>query len=523
MKMPFMQNRLWLAVCLFVVVILTLVLMRPLLPVDETRYLTVAWEMWQGGSKFVPSLNGEIYSQKPPMLFWLINIVWLITGVSEIAARLVGPAFGLASIILTARLARDLWPNQPGRAGFSALILATGAVFLLYGSTTMFDTMLTTAVLGAILALLALFRAPGVLPILGLGAALALGVLAKGPVVLVHVLPVAALMPVWADRATRPSLGRWYRDIGLGVAVALALVMIWLGPALVLGGEAYRTDVLWRQSAGRMVASFAHDQPLWFFPALLPVFFWPWGWSRSAVASMSARRLLNEESSRFVLVWAVSALVIFSLISGKQAHYLLPELPALALLLSGMVTSPVSFARKMVLMTPALLVSGLAIAIFSGVVPQAQVNGAEMPVVVLAMTLAVSVALIVSIMLVKSVVLATAIAAPATLVALHLALTSMVWAGYNPGIIAEILGRQQAKSIATTDDGYSGQFSFSARLERPVTYLSGPEALSAWIKENPGGVLISRGDPADPTLELIFQRNFHGKDYLLYRAPGSLP
>ncbi|HBT43825.1 MAG TPA: glycosyltransferase, partial [Rhodospirillaceae bacterium] len=35
---------------------------RPLLPVDETRYLAVAWEMWQRGDFLVPYLNGEPYS-----------------------------------------------------------------------------------------------------------------------------------------------------------------------------------------------------------------------------------------------------------------------------------------------------------------------------------------------------------------------------------------------------------------------------------------------------------------------------
>jgi 4-amino-4-deoxy-L-arabinose transferase-like glycosyltransferase len=32
--------------------------LRPLLPVDETRYLSVAWEMWLGGNWLVPHLNG---------------------------------------------------------------------------------------------------------------------------------------------------------------------------------------------------------------------------------------------------------------------------------------------------------------------------------------------------------------------------------------------------------------------------------------------------------------------------------
>ena len=57
-------------------------LSRPLLPIDETRYLTVAWESHQEGNHLVSHLNGETYAHKPPLLFWLINAVWKITGVS---------------------------------------------------------------------------------------------------------------------------------------------------------------------------------------------------------------------------------------------------------------------------------------------------------------------------------------------------------------------------------------------------------------------------------------------------------
>ncbi|MDP1533672.1 MAG: dolichyl-phosphate-mannose--protein mannosyltransferase, partial [Rubrivivax sp.] len=44
---------------------------RPLSPIDETRYVGVAWEMWLRGDFLVPFKNGEPYSHKPPLLFWM--------------------------------------------------------------------------------------------------------------------------------------------------------------------------------------------------------------------------------------------------------------------------------------------------------------------------------------------------------------------------------------------------------------------------------------------------------------------
>ena len=344
-----------LAIAAFLLTAVTLILMRPLLPIDETRYLTVAWEMWNDRSWVVPHLNGEVYSHKPPMLFWIIDMVWSVTGVSEVAGRLVGPAFGAVCIGLTAVLARALWPEEPARAGRAALILATTAFFLLYGSATMFDAMLGAAALAALLAVWRLAAAPRVATAAALGAALAFGVLAKGPVILVHVMPAALLMPLWADPKGRAPLRPYFGMVALSLGVAVLLVSLWLGPALLFGDVGYRNDILWRQTAGRMVSSFAHDRPVWFFVALLPVFLWPWGWSRAGLGALSFWRQWSSCQGRFLLIAAGSGFVIFSAISGKQAHYLIPELPLLALILSGTQVPPAEGVWRLAPVIPTLL------------------------------------------------------------------------------------------------------------------------------------------------------------------------
>ena len=53
---------------------------RPLMPIDETRYVGVAWDMWLRGDWLVPQLNGRPYPDKPPLLFWLIKLGWGVFG-----------------------------------------------------------------------------------------------------------------------------------------------------------------------------------------------------------------------------------------------------------------------------------------------------------------------------------------------------------------------------------------------------------------------------------------------------------
>lgn len=64
----------WFAFMIAVFGVTAITLFAPYIPVDETRYLSVAWEMRLNHSFVVPLLNGLPYSNKPPLLFWLINL-----------------------------------------------------------------------------------------------------------------------------------------------------------------------------------------------------------------------------------------------------------------------------------------------------------------------------------------------------------------------------------------------------------------------------------------------------------------
>lgn len=501
----------------FFVVCAALITLRPLLPIDETRYLTVAWEMWQGGSKIVPHLNGEVYSHKPPLLFWLINLLWSVTGPSELAARLVGPAAGVAAIVMTGRLASRLWPQEPQRAGQAAWVLATGGVFLAYGSATMFDTLLTVATLGAMLALWRMAQGPGWQAVLGLGVALAFGVLAKGPVILIHVLPVALSFPLW-----RPEGGATARQmlarLGLALLVALALVGLWLGPALIFGDETYRNDILWRQSAGRMVASFAHDRPVWFFVALLPLFLWPWGWGREVAALWRGPK---GGAERFLLIWAWAALLAFSLISGKQIHYLVPELPALALLLSRASDGQPGRWTRFLPMLPAIFILGFGATAALGLVPPELLDGSTVGWLELALaTVTIATALAV-IGMARTQTMARIGVAPATLVAFLLVAFQTIWATNNPARLAPLLATYSELAIATTDLGYAGQFSFSARLATPVTVLREEGALAAWIAAHPGGLILGKSPVAGAELQLLRETSLHGDQWFVYRVESG--
>jgi 4-amino-4-deoxy-L-arabinose transferase-like glycosyltransferase len=93
-------------------------LTRPLIPIDETRYVSAAWEMWLRGDFLVPFKNGEPYSHKPPFMFWMFHAGWALFGVNDWWPRLVLPLFSAGVLLLTYLLAacqRGMPASSAGR------------------------------------------------------------------------------------------------------------------------------------------------------------------------------------------------------------------------------------------------------------------------------------------------------------------------------------------------------------------------------------------------------------------------
>jgi len=138
--------------------------------------------MWQSHSFLVPLLNGQPYSAKSPLLFWLIHLGWAIFGVNDWWPRLIQPALAIVDGWLTARLARSLWPQSPDIARRVPWLLSSGIFWLAFSTLVMFDLLLGACVLLAALGVWQAVREDRPAAWLRVGLALGLGLLAKGPV-----------------------------------------------------------------------------------------------------------------------------------------------------------------------------------------------------------------------------------------------------------------------------------------------------------------------------------------------------
>lgn len=525
---------------------------RPFLPIDETRYLAVAWEMWRDGNFLVPHLNGEIYSQKPPLMFWLIDLGWLTSGVNDLWPRLVAPLFGLATLFLTRNLARRLWPDYPTVGYFAPVLLFGGLFWALFTTLTMFDTILAFfALIGLIGVLRAWQGDRWGFAIMGIG--IGFGVLTKGPVILVHILPAALLAPLWGGKSGNGdmSMKKWYlgvlKGIGLGVAIGLA----WAIPAAISGGEVYAKAIFWGQSAGRMASSFAHARPWWWYLAVLPGLVLPWViWPALWCGLWNRIRngMLKDPGVGFCLAWFLSALILFSAFSGKQIHYLLPELPALALLMAFGLAAKAK--TKMPQETQAdtqqaeappempkpprglfihgLLIPGLGFSILGALV-------VALPILPLGPKVAAAAAGIAPLWgllplglglaaawrppkAMSSKILVLAGLAAVLVVSVHLSLRPLLATNYDLAPLAKRLAAWEAEGRPLANSSkYQGQFDFLGRLKKPIAIL-GVKNAKTWAEANPRGEVISYHDKLPAGLTPDYVQPYRGKYIAVWNA-----
>lgn len=327
------SKELWMGCAVILFVGISALLFLPILPIDETRSLSVAWEMWIHKSFLVPLLKGHPYSHKPPLLFWLIHLSWVLFGVNEITPRLIPMLVGMANLFLVDRIARLLWPGDEKAARYAVLLLTGTLIWLVWTFLILYEMLLSFWVLVGVYGILSAHGKGGKRPWFFVSAGIAGGILTKGPVIFVHLLPTLLLISWWGNVRGK-ALVAWFGKALAAVLTGVVIAGFWVVPAVVWGGEAYRHAILWRQTAGRVVASFAHREPIWWYLPILPVLFLPWVFFGRAWKGLFRKEVKETVGWRVCVAWFVSSLVILSLVSGKQIYYPIPVIPAVILLLA---------------------------------------------------------------------------------------------------------------------------------------------------------------------------------------------
>jgi len=313
----------------------------------------IARNMLTSGDWVTARLDGVIYLEKPPLLYWMIGVTYKVFGVHDWAARLPIALSAIALCWLTA--AFGVWAFGKRTGLYAGLCMATCVGLWLFTRVLIPDVILTLTIALAMWALLRVLDENEPHPrgwAYALAASLGAGLLLKS--LIGAVFPVAAGLIYLAVTGQLFSARTWKRlHPFIGAMIILVIAVPWHVLATLRNPPyfAFTMRSVPGEYHGFLWFFFINEQLLRFLNLRYPrdyntvprLYFWlfhlawlfPWSVYFPAVARLSFKPTDRSGQARLLALCWIGFILIFFTFSTTQEYYSMPCYPALALLLAS--------------------------------------------------------------------------------------------------------------------------------------------------------------------------------------------
>jgi len=306
---------------------------------DEPRYAQIAREMFERHDWVLPTLNGHPWLEKPVLLYWKIMTSYSIFGVHDWAAR-VPAAFHATALVLAVFffMRRFRFAGEMD----AAMITASSAGMIGFGRGASTDMLVSAPFAMAMLSWWTWRETGKKLWLLLFYGLIGVGALAKGPVA-----PALAVLVIGTYAALRRDGKIFVRTLSIpGFALFFVIVLPWFLAVQHRAPQFFRVFFIEHNLERFGTNLYQHSQPFWYY---IPVFLLatlPWTvFAVPAIVSAArnvVKKLRGSEPATgepdadgltaFLFVWLVVPIVFFSISRAKLPGYILPAIPAAALL-----------------------------------------------------------------------------------------------------------------------------------------------------------------------------------------------
>jgi 4-amino-4-deoxy-L-arabinose transferase-like glycosyltransferase len=340
---------------------------------DEGRYTQIGRELLHRHNWMVLTVQGHPYDQKPPLAFWFFALAMKVAGgVSTWALRMPGILAALGSIALTYQIALRRWGT--GAAFFAGLFLLASPAFIDDAPAielNMLYTFFTTAALAVWL--LFEYPAPAVSPVqkmpwlraelFWLCAAAAFFV--KGPLSILVIFSAIGFA-CWSQKSAKPL--KSVRPV-VGFIALIVLIALWQYAQRQAFGSQFVEKQVTGETVNRFLAGTHHEAWWYYFPRFFTTIFVPWGLLlAAALYVLFRRRQILSPAMAPLIGWVALPFLVLVLANGKRVSYMLPLLPACALVSGWYMDSAVARMKlsrwaEWLLILPGGLIAGALVAL----------------------------------------------------------------------------------------------------------------------------------------------------------------
>src|SRR5579864_1043368 len=304
---------------------------------DEPRYAQIAREMLARRDWIVPTLNGSPWLEKPALLYWKMMNSYAIFGVSDWAARIpaafhaMAVVFGIFFFMRRFRFASEL---------DAAMIAASSAGMIGFGRGASTDMLVSAPFALAMMCWWTWHQTSKKLWLVIFCGLLGVGALAKGPVA-----PALAVLVVGAYAVLRRDGKIFVRSLSLiGFLLFAAIVLPWYLAVQHSVPQFFRVFFIEHNLERFGTNLYQHSQPFWYYVPVFLLSMLPWTVftlmamveaGKSGVHRFRVGESTNEKDdglTSFLLVWILLPIIFFSISRSKLPGYILPAIPAAAVL-----------------------------------------------------------------------------------------------------------------------------------------------------------------------------------------------
>jgi 4-amino-4-deoxy-L-arabinose transferase-like glycosyltransferase len=329
---------------------------------SEFRWAEIAREMIVTHNYFWPTINGRVYYDKPLGSYWLVVAsTWLTGGMNEAAARIPCAIAGVLAVALMVVIVKRLYDLRT--AVIATFILATSFSFVFFSRHASADVETVTGELAALALFLRNEDRPVGWWVVWFWLILATTSLTKG--LLGFVLPVliigtySSLADGWGELGRRLMRGalaerirwivsrnRWFFNWRTIIAVAMGLAVYYTPFAIsrMQTGATTGLQMVYRENVERFFEPFDHRGPIYLYVYVIFALMAPWSAFLPAALVQAHHRRRNgadqARSDRFVLAFFWSVFIFFTVSGSRRSYYILPILPAAAILVARVLSEP---------------------------------------------------------------------------------------------------------------------------------------------------------------------------------------
>ncbi len=350
---------------------------------DEGFFAATAAEMHQRNEWIVPWYNGEVFTHKPPLMYWGMRLGFYLFGQNEWGARVGSAIFGTAAALLTHWIGARLFGRRIGL--LAGLAMASCIMFGVVSRASTADAYLVffmTLVIAAYVRWTPAFSVEspdghvamvphGMLAhwlpatwggFVAMYAAMGLAVLVKGPIGILLPGTAIGLFVLWQLASMESTWGGWLYRYMISIPRvfwAMRPLTAILTVVVVAGWWFYAVEI---RTQGGFISEFLgfhniqrfrtamenHSGPIIYYIPVIWIGFFPWSLFivpsaitlRSRLNPSAENPLPTREQAawRLVFCWFSVIFVFFSMAQTKLPNYTLPCYPPLALMVAGFVS-----------------------------------------------------------------------------------------------------------------------------------------------------------------------------------------